>query len=101
MLTGPNLDRIRSSAVDAVREDNIAVDATAQIFLSRLPGVLSGNSAAIAKKAGTLHNLFTQWNEAEYAAVMGKDNAALLGRFMRTAYGNSQSEGDDHRKNKK
>lgn len=79
---GPDLNRIRQSAVDAVREADDAVDATPQLFLAQLPGVLAGNRDAIMQRAGNLRGLFADWDEASYAPLMGVANAAKLGAFM-------------------
>ncbi len=89
----PRKDRIKQSSVDSLREADEAVDATPQIFLSQLPGVLPGNRRAIMERAGTLRNLLTGWNEAEYASIMGANNAAALDNFLKTRYHREADEG--------
>lgn len=88
---GPNLERIKQSSVGSVREgDDEAVDATPQIVLSHLPGVLAGNRRAVMERAQSLRGLIEGFDEAAYGPVMGTNNAADLGRFLKTEFRRSE-----------
>jgi DNA excision repair protein ERCC-4 len=86
----PDLERIARTSVTSVRQgaggEDVVVDMTARQLLGKMPGVLSGTVDAVAQKAKTLRGLCTSWDVAEYAPIMGKDNAALLNSFLTRIY---------------
>lgn len=41
-ILGPDIERIKKSGVLSIREEDAVIDATSQIFLSQLPGIVSG-----------------------------------------------------------
>ncbi len=87
VVGGPDLARITQSAVTSVRAgDDGIVDITPRLLLAKLPGILAGTADSVAQKAKTLRRLIVSWNEAEYAPLMGKENAALLTLFLTHTY---------------
>lgn len=99
---GPNMERIRESGVTALRalgSDDAVSDATARLFLTRMPGVNADNIIPLVEKCRTLRNLICNWKESEYAPIMGKLNASKFTKFIRRRYkaddGDKEEEEDD------
>lgn len=85
---GPNMERITRLAVtnQSIPGGDDVIDATSRIFLSKLPGVFPGNIDAIMRRAGSLRKLFKEWNEEEYAPIMGSANAKAFSQFLDRRY---------------
>ncbi len=83
-----DLERISKTSVTSVRQGggDEVVDMTARQLLGKMPGVLAGTIDAVAQKAGSIRGLCATWDEAEYAPIMGRDNAALLNVFLTQIY---------------
>jgi DNA excision repair protein ERCC-4 len=82
-----DLDRIAKTSVLSSRQGgDEVVDMTARLMLSKMPGVLAGTLDGVAQKAKTIRALCSNWNTAEYAPIMGRENAVLLGTFLTTIY---------------